>query len=170
MTYCLLFLTILLCRHTLNAPGCDAIHITEIETSIDCDTYMAAIDSSVFHPWCSSFPVTENNIRYCFTTYVRVRSSPVESLGQNNDVVFDGKVDSVKFEVDKFSFLPKMIFQRHEENLYLRLIQDTISDGILKDDRTGTGTLSKFGCQVMLSNCFESLLSWFLVHLHFCRS
>lgn len=137
-----------ICREALNAPSCDAIHITEIEASIECDTFMPRVDSSVFQPWHSSFPVVENNIRYSFTTLVRVRSSTVESLRQNGDVVFDCNSDSTKFEVKKFSFLPKMIFERHEEYLYLRLVHEIISNGTLKDDRTGTGTLSKFGCQV----------------------
>nr|KYP66108.1 hypothetical protein KK1_012392 [Cajanus cajan] len=113
-------------REALNAPGCEAAHITEIEASIECDTFMPRIDTSVFQPWYSSFPLVENNLRYAFTTYVRVR----------------------KFEVKKFSFLPKMIYERHEEFKYLRLVQEIISEGTSKDDRTGTGTLSKFGCQM----------------------
>lgn len=97
----------------------------------------------------------ENNIRYCLSTYVRVRSAAVESLSQNNDIVLDSKTNSDNFEVKQFSFLPKMVFEKHEEYLYLRLVQDIISDGNLKDDRTGTGTLSKFGCQVMPSSYYQ---------------
>ena len=132
----------------MNAPGCDAIHITEIETDFDCDTFIPAIDTSVFQPWCSSFPEMENDIRYCFTTYVRVRSSAVEFCSQDNGVSSDGNSENGKFEVKKFSFLPKTVFERHEEYLYLKLVQDIITDGNLKDDRAGTGTSSKFGCQV----------------------
>ncbi|KAB2042897.1 hypothetical protein ES319_D02G249300v1 [Gossypium barbadense] len=135
-------------RESLNSAGCDAIHITEIETSIECDTFMPAIDSSVFQPWYSSFPVVENNIRYCFTSYVRVRTSAVEHFSQDCDQVLDNKLDSSKFEIQNFSFLPKMIFEKHEEYMYLNMIQDIISEGNLKGDRTGTGTLSKFGCQM----------------------
>ncbi|KAF2322879.1 hypothetical protein GH714_031726 [Hevea brasiliensis] len=135
-------------REALNAPGCDAIHITEIETNIDCDTFIPTIDSTVFQPWYSSFPMVENSIRYSFATYVRVRSSAIESHGQNNGLSPDSGSENSKLEVKKFSFLPKMVFERHEELLYLRLVQDIISDGNLKDDRTGTGTLSKFGCQM----------------------
>ena len=80
-------------------------------------------------------------------TYVRVRSSADESQIQNNG---DSGLESIKFEVKKFSFLPKMIFERHEEYIYLRLVEDIISNGVQRDDRTGTGTLSKFGCQVLL--------------------
>ncbi|KAL6270060.1 hypothetical protein ACE6H2_026971 [Prunus campanulata] len=125
-------------REALNAPGCDAIHITEIETNIECDTFIPAIDSSVFQPWYSSFPKVENSIRHSFTTYVRVRSSAVESLCQNNDLISSSKSDSVKCEVKNFSFLPKMIFEKHEEHIYLSLVREILSDGTSKDDRTGT--------------------------------
>ncbi|KAH9696285.1 Bifunctional dihydrofolate reductase-thymidylate synthase [Citrus sinensis] len=146
----------------LNAPECDAIHITEIETRIECDTFIPSIDSSVFQPWYSAFPIVENNIRYCLSTYVRVRSAAVESLSQNNDIVLDSKTNSDKFEVKQFSFLPKMVFEKHEEYLYLRLVQDIISDGNLKDDRTGTGTLSKFGCQKVFWRGVVEELLWFI--------
>lgn len=128
-------------REALNAPGCDAIHITEIETNVECDTFIPAIDSSAFQPWCSSSPLVENDIHYSFVTYVRVRNFTMGSLASG------GATNSNKFEVQGFSFLPKMIFERHEEYMYLRLIQEIISSGTHKDDRTGTGTLSKFGCQ-----------------------
>ncbi|THG18135.1 hypothetical protein TEA_005753 [Camellia sinensis var. sinensis] len=137
-------------REALNAPGCDAIHITEIETNIECDTFIPAVDMSVFLPWYSSFPLVENNIRYSFTTYVRVKNITIEPLSQANGLKSDNSLNFDKFEVKKFSFLPKMIFEKHEEYLYLRLVQDIISDGTSKDDRTGTGTLSKFGCQLLV--------------------
>lgn len=101
----------------------------------------------------------ERNIRYCFTTYVRVRNSAIEPLGQINGWISESNSNSVRFEVKKFCFLPKMIFEKHEEYLYLRLVEDIISHGALKDDRTGTGTLSKFGCQVLLL-CLRTLLGF----------
>lgn len=135
-------------REALNASGCDAIHITEIETSFECDTFIPAIDKAVYWPWYSSFPTVENGIRYVFATYVRVRRSAAKSLVQNGDITYNSNLDSLKFEVEQFSFLPKMIFDRHAEYLYLKLVDDIISNGTAKGDRTGTGTLSKFGCQV----------------------
>lgn len=128
------------CRESLNGPGCDAIHITEIETDIDCDTFIPPVDASQFQPWYSSFPLVENGIRHCFTTYVRVKSSVVEESVGTNGFLSDSKM---------YSFLPKKIFENHQEYLYLKLVEDIISNGALKGDRTGTGTLSKFGCQVL---------------------
>ncbi|CAA7019887.1 unnamed protein product [Microthlaspi erraticum] len=123
-------------RESLNKPSCEAIHLTEIDASLDCDTFIPAIDTSVYQPWCSSLPVSENGLRFSFTTYVRVKSSSDES-------------DASKADCKKFSdFLPKKVFDRHEEFLYLNMVKEIISNGNLKNDRTGTGTLSKFGCQM----------------------
>lgn len=126
----------------MNKPSCEAIHLTEIDTSLDCDTFIPAVDTSAYQPWCSSLPISENGLRFSFTTYVRVKSSPADESSDESDA---SKADWRKF----CSFLPKKVFDRHEEFLYLNLVKEIISNGNLKNDRTGTGTLSKFGCQVM---------------------
>ncbi|KAL9244994.1 hypothetical protein vseg_018704 [Gypsophila vaccaria] len=131
-------------RETLNAPACDTIHITEIETNIECDTFIPPVDTSLFRPWYASLPLVENSTRFSFVTYVRVR----KVVSDNGTVINGSKSSCGKFEVHDFSFLPQMILERHGEFSYLKLIQEIISSGNLKNDRTGTGTLSKFGCQM----------------------
>ncbi|XP_012843023.1 PREDICTED: bifunctional dihydrofolate reductase-thymidylate synthase 1-like isoform X1 [Erythranthe guttata] len=126
-------------REAFNALQCDAIHITELKSFIECDTFIPPIDMSVYQPWYSSSVIEENGIKYCFATYVRLKNSikgPVSTSHSN------------RLKLSDFTFLPKHIFDKHEEFLYLRLVQDIISNGNNKDDRTGTGTLSKFGCQI----------------------
>lgn len=90
----------------------------------------------------------ENNTKYSFVTFVRVRNSATEMHDQKDEETSDGLPCNHKFEVEEFSFLPKMVVERHEEFKYLKLVQDIIANGARKNDRTLTGTLSNFGCQV----------------------
>ncbi|RID70483.1 hypothetical protein BRARA_C02498 [Brassica rapa] len=118
-----------LLRHYMNAPSCDAIHLTEVDITVPCDTFAPRVDTCLYHPWYSSLPVVENGIQYCFNTYVR-----------RKDLIFGSGV-----EAEQYSFLPKMVFERHEEFGYLNLVQNIISNGDMNDNNT---LLSKFGCQL----------------------
>ncbi|CAI9753419.1 unnamed protein product [Fraxinus pennsylvanica] len=133
----------------LNAPECDAVHMTEIESHMECDTFIPPVDLSVYQPWYMSSPVVENKIRYFFVTFVRLKTSTMGPTNSSLEVSYTGSIsDYKKLKVSNFTFLPKMIFEKHEEFLYLKLVQDIISNGNDKGDRTGAGTLSKFGCQM----------------------
>lgn len=143
---------IFLCREYLKGPACEAIHLTDIQSSIECVTFIPPVDFSVFQPWYSSFPVIESNIRHLFVSFVRVRKSVAETHESNGKESTEVDTKNDKFEKENFSFLPKMVYDRHEEYQYLNLVEDIIRSGAQKNDRTGTGTLSKFGCQVFLLN------------------
>lgn len=138
-------------RETLNAPGCEAIHITEIGTSIDCDTFIPPIDFSCFKPWYSSAPLVENGFQFSFATYVRVRNSATASLSVDSEMKPNGGSNTENFVTNKFGFLPKMILERHDEYKYLRLVREIISRGEMKDDRERISTLPISSCQMQFN-------------------
>ncbi|KAL6989744.1 hypothetical protein U1Q18_015495 [Sarracenia purpurea var. burkii] len=135
-------------REAINVLGCGAIHLTEIEASIKCETFIPSVDTTLFQPWYLSLSSMENIILYLFPTYVSVINVTVEILGQVNGRKCNSFSYFAKLEVKKFSFLPKMIFEKHKEHTHLRLVQDIISNGTPKDDRTGIGELGRNQSQV----------------------
>uniref|UniRef100_A0A7C9ECN4 dihydrofolate reductase n=1 Tax=Opuntia streptacantha TaxID=393608 RepID=A0A7C9ECN4_OPUST len=102
-------------RDALNAPGCEAIHLTDIETNFDCDTFIPHIDSSVFHKWCSTGPVVENDIRFSFVTYIHSRISSEESFPSPADIKCDGNID------------PELMRKKRSEFSCLKQVQEIIA-------------------------------------------
>lgn len=80
-------------REALNAPGCQAIHLTDIETNFDCDTFIPRIDASLFCKWCSTGPMVENNIRFSFVTFVHGSISSEESSSSLTDIKCATSID-----------------------------------------------------------------------------
>ena len=70
----------------------------------------------MFQPWYSSPLLVENGIQYSFVTYVHVRNSEDGTIARKTDgKCSDVKSNSNGFEVENFSFLPKMIFEKRDK-------------------------------------------------------
>lgn len=123
------------CREAMVSSLCEVIYLTEVETEVECDTYMPAVDGNIFRIWAASSPMVENGLRFSFLTYIRglPNSSQTKPEETRSDIV---------------ESLPKFVLESHDEYQYLHMIEDIINTGNVKGDRTGTGTISKFGCQV----------------------
>ncbi|QDZ17835.1 bifunctional dihydrofolate reductase-thymidylate synthase [Chloropicon primus] len=110
-------------KEALESPLCEAVHLTEIDSDFECDTFFPSIDPTKFRIWSSSPAKRDKESQYSFLCYSR-----------------SGKVDPPA--------LPSATCSKHEEYQYLDMIEDIIENGMYRGDRTGTGTFSKFGCQM----------------------
>jgi dihydrofolate reductase / thymidylate synthase len=104
--------------------SCHKLYLTRVKKQFECDTFFK-FDESAFELKSSSGILKDSDIPYEFLTYERkddVKTSPLKKQ----------KV-------------------AHEEYQYLQLIKDIIDTGITRQDRTGTGTISKFGATMRYS-------------------
>ncbi|GJP34175.1 hypothetical protein CLOM_g18628 [Closterium sp. NIES-68] len=146
--------------------------VAEGEELIPCDTHMPAVDPSAFRLWRASSPFNDNGYSCSFLTYVRASPPPEPNPPASSSLALplaavapcqgngmataavEGGSSSKSSEGRQvrgegaWMSLPVRVREEHEEYQYLKLVRRIMDDGVPSDDRTGTGTLSLFGCQM----------------------
>jgi dihydrofolate reductase/thymidylate synthase len=122
---------------SMASPLLSAVHLTRVEADAECDTFMQPVDEAAFRVWAASAPRrdAEGGPRYAFLCYTRAAAGGGDAAAPDAGAGGGGGGGAA---------LPPGA-PPHEEAQYLEMIDDVMRNGVLRGDRTGTGTYSKFG-------------------------
>lgn len=166
----------MLYKEAIESKLCQKIYMTEIlslnEDFKDLDTFFPVISAMKYVLVSKSKQIVENDLIYRYLEFNQVDDDMSLSHKINDDKL--GIKDSNEEEKRDLVNTNK-IHESHEENneekQYLNMIQEITHSGVLRGDRTGTGTYSIFGVQMRFSlrngitSMTSGLLSLFILIL-----
>lgn len=129
---------------TTHAAHCKLVIATRVNKKFECDTFAPALEKNESAEW----PFAPLHISETYS---------------QDDITFDfAFFGNTALLASKPHLVPTKLFEkypRHPELQYLEVIDDVMRTGKYKDDRTGTGILTKFGAQMRydLSQSFPVL-------------
>ena len=67
-------------KEAIQLPQCSAIHLTEIQEDILCDTFFPTIDSSRWQLWSSTSPKKHKDLHFTFLCYAAAKQEAAPQL------------------------------------------------------------------------------------------
>ena len=127
------------------------LYLTELYKSYDCDTFLPKIDYNIYNLIDVSSFKKKDDTYFRFTTYHWKNNidnlkdmKESASLKNNNH---SSRYSQIELN-NKLDINLNKYYKNTEELQYLNIVENVINNGIYKEDRTGTGTVSMFGVQM----------------------